>query len=405
MKFRSFLITIFVGVLANYALAITSTETLPEGIDSPSLRFGYIQGIDQKYTENGELMKLGDYKSIVFDAKTLAQFNSDAKKLVDALNRFGGYGMGDAFNLGVLRVGTEPTVNYFAPVYARGVTKRWTVGVGVPIINYKNRISLGQDLSNIEYYRSQFSGINAELDAALNTNLAQAARDTLAAKGYKPLNNRDEQFVGDVQLVSMYKLYSDADQALVYQAQFALPTGPQYDADDLAALNIFGRTSISNGLVYSRKISPAFTLVPYFSYLYNLPDEVDQRVPQNSNDTLPDLSTKRTVSRKLGDTLTLGGGVMYSHSDELSFGTAYEYANKAEDSYSGNGPGVYSMLSQFTATQGHKIKAEVTYSTVKAYFRKAFLLPMVVSLEISDVIAGVNVERQLAQEVNLMLFF
>ena len=378
---------------------------LPKGINSPSMRFGYIQGIDQKYTEDGELMKLGDYKSIVFDAATLAQFNSDAKKLVDALNKFGGYGLGDSFNLGVLRVGTEPTVNYFAPVFARGITEKWTLGVGIPVISYKNKISLAQQFSNIDYYRSQFSGINPELDSALNTNLAQATQDTLAGKGYKRLESKDESFIGDIQLVSMHRLYSDMDQALVYQAQVALPTGPQYDADDLAALNIFGRSSINNSLIYSRKISPAFTVVPYLSYLLNIPDRVDQRVPQNENDTLPDLASKETVDRAVGNTATVGSALYYAVNDGLAFGTAYEYANKARDSYSGNRTGVYRKLSDFTAMQSHKVKAEVSYSTVKAYFKKTFLLPMVVSFEISDVIAGVNVERQLAQELNLMLFF
>ncbi|MNL59316.1 hypothetical protein D3C87_1830310 [compost metagenome] len=97
--------------------------------------------------------------------------------------------------------------------------------------------------------------------------------------------------------------------------------------------------------------------------------------------------------------------MVYAHNDALSFGTAYEYANKAQDTYSGGGPGDYSMLSKFTASQSHRVRAEITYSTVKAYFKKTFLLPMVVSLELSDVIGGVNVERQFAQELNLMLFF
>jgi hypothetical protein len=51
------------------------------------------------------------------------------------------------------------------------------------------------------------------------------------------------------------------------------------------------------------------------------------------------------------------------------------------------------------------VKAQIVYSTVSSYFKKKSLLPMIASLEISDYVAGVNVERQLAQELNLMLFF
>ncbi len=405
MKRIALLITILGCLGPLCAQALTSTNVLPEGINSPSFRFGMIDGIGQKYTENGTLMNLGDYKSVIFDAPHLAKFNQDAKRLIDALNAFGGHNLGDNFNLGVLRIKTDPKVKYFAPVFARGLTGKWTLGLGLPVVTYENNISLSQQFSNIDYYRQQFQGLSPELDAALNTNLATATHQTLQQKGYKPLQNRSETFLGDVQVASVYKFFETPSQALIYQAQLSLPTGPAYDADDLAALNIFGRTNVANTLAFSQRLTTKFTLVPYLSYLLNIPDEVTARVPTNEDDTLPDASSKETVQRRIGDTTALGGNIFFEMNDSWTFGAGYEHFWKSEDSFEGSRHARYDLLSVNTAMKAQKVKAEISYSSVKSYFKKTALIPMIVSLEVSDVIAGMNVERQLVQELNLMMFF
>ncbi|MBC7370142.1 MAG: hypothetical protein H7326_01165 [Bdellovibrionaceae bacterium] len=383
----------------------TSTTVLPEGVNSPSFRFGSIQGIDQKYTENGSLMKLGDFKSVSFDVTQLSKFNPDAKKLIDALNRFGSQRLGDSFNLGVLRIETAPAVKYFAPVYARGITSKWTLGLGVPVVNYTNRIQLSQQFSNIAYYRQQFSGIDPELDAALNTDLGQATNQTLTAKGYKALSSRDETFIGDVQVVSLYKFFEDTTQALNYQLQLSLPTGPQYNPDDLAAINIFGRTTVVNTLAYSKRMSSRWTAVPYVSYMINITDKVNMRVPTSETDTLPEETTKEILDRKIGNTSSIGGNIVYDFSEELAVAAGYEASDKDQDAYRGGRGQRYELLDLNTAAKYQKARAEVSYSSVKSYFSKQAMIPAIISYQISDIIAGINIERQLTQELNVMLFF
>lgn len=405
MNFLALFVLVAIGLGTKCAQALPSTSLLPAGINSPSVRMGSIQGIDERYTETGTLMKLGDYKSVIFDAPTLAKFNQDAKKLITALNRFGAQGLGDQFNLGVLKVETLPSVKYFAPVYARGVTNHWTVGFGLPVVTYTNKISISTQFSNIEAYRRQFSGLDPELDAALNTNLGVATNQALADKGYKTLANKNETFLGDVQLVSVYRLLGDSDQALVYQAQLGLPTGPKYNPDDLAELNVFGRTTLNSTFVYSRKLGKGFTAVPYLGYLFNLQDEVTARVPASEEDTLPDAASKEKVQRTIGNTTTLGGSLVYDFNDNWSLGAGYEFSQKEKDSYRGSKESRYDLLSARTALNAQRAKMELTYSSIKSYFKKTAMIPAILALEISDVVAGKNVERQLVQELNLMLFF
>ncbi|XGC80442.1 hypothetical protein ACES2L_14010 [Bdellovibrio bacteriovorus] len=387
------------------AWGLTSTNVLPEGISSPSFRFGYFDKVGERYTEDGTLMKLGDYKSVIFNAQELVKFNPEAKKLVDALNSFGASQLGDDFNLGVLRVRTEPVIKYFAPVFARGFTKKWTVGLGIPLVTYDNKVSIDQQFSNTEFYRQQFSGLSPELDQALNTNLATATHQTLQQKGYKPIEDRHESFVGDIQVASVYKLYENRNQAAIYQAQLSLPTGPKYNADDLAALNIFGRTSINNLFAYSHRFFGKLTAVPFISYLINIPDKITARVPKDENDSLPDDSAKEDVNRHIGNTVSLGQNTFFELNDSWTFGAGYEYAVKSQDEYTGQKNSRYDLLALNTNSQAHKVKAEASYSTVNSFFKKKALIPMILTVEISDVISGQNVERQLAQEMNVMVFF
>lgn len=399
----SILLSVLLLGLPGYALF--TTGTLPKGISSPSFRYGFIDNVGERYVEDGTLMNLGDVKSLVLDSATVIRMNADAQKLIDALNSFGDTGLGSKFNFGVLRVHTKPQVKYSAPIFAHGFTENWTVAVGVPVITYKNEASVTHDYSNIQYYREQFRGLSTELDKALNLDLAQATNEALVGKGYQPLSHRNESFLGDIYLASVYKFFEDAHSAAIYMGTLGLPSGPAYNPDDLMALNIFGRTTLNNTLAYSRKITSGLSLMPYASYLFNFQDSISARVPLNEEDTLPDLSAKQEVTRNLGDTLTLGANAFYQFNDSWMLGVAYEQSQKKTDSYSGSQPSRYDLLSRNTQARAQRVKGELTYSSIKSYFSKSAKIPLMVSLEISDVIAGMNVERQLVQEMNLILFF
>lgn len=388
------------------ASALLTTSTLPKGIQSPSFRFGLVNNVGEKYVEDGRLMNLGDVKSVEFDSATLVKMNAKAQKLLEALNSFGDHHLGDKFNFGVLRFHTTPQVRYFAPIFARGMSDEWTLALALPLITYQNKISITHDHSNLEYYRRQFSGLSQELDEALNTDLAQATNEILRKKGYRPLSDRDESFLGDTQVAAVYKILEATESALIYQAVVGLPTGPAYSPEDLGALNIFGRTSWQSTLAYSRRWGTSgWSWMPYFSCLLYLPDEVQARVPAGEDDVLPEPTSQEKVHRHLAPTLGFGSNFFYEFKDRWIAGAAYELTQKGADSFGGNQRGRYDLLARNTASRAARVKAELTYTSVKSYLNKNALLPLMLSLEVSDTIAGMNVERQLVQEVNLMLFF
>lgn len=383
----------------------SATATLPAGIHSPSLRRGWVTGIDQKYVGDGSLWNLGATKAVVFNAANLSKFNDRAQQLVEALNRFGTAELGDNINFGVLTPETKPQIDYWAPVFARGISPSWTLGVGVPVVHYQNSIDLKIRGSNLEYYRTQFAGLSAELDEAFATDLVHETHQTLRQRGYKPLDDKNETFLGDLQLASLYRFWEKRDVSALYGLTVSLPTGPQYDPDDLAALNIFGRTSVENKVTMGWKMSSAWEIAPSFAYLFHVPDRVKMRVPTDEDDVLPDESTKETLERRLGGIMTIGSDLFYSVTEQWTLGAGYFLSEKTRDVYTGSQAKRYDLLGRNTDSQSHKVSASVSFSTVQSFLAKKSLLPAVVSVNVSDTIAGRNTERKTFQEMSFMMFF
>lgn len=380
------------------------SHTLPKGISTSSIKMGHIAGLDQRYQEDGELVKLKDYKSIEFDAPTLAKFNPQAATLVQTLNRFGLYNAGDLFNLGTLEFETKPEINYVAPVYAYGVNDNWTLGFGIPVIQYTNEVKMTQSLSNVEYY-NQFRGLSPDLDAALDTDLRAATQSTLAQKGYEPIENRSESFIGDVQLVSIYKIFDHGDSRLVHQSTLTLPTGPEYNPDDLLALNTFHKTSLENLVGYSKIVGKFTTISPFISLKYVLPSEITARVPKNHDDVLPDDSSKDSIILQEGLTSEVGTQVDFDLTEDFKIGGDYRLGQKERDSYSGSDKGDTSVLAKNSKSLWHKVSLNLSYSTVKSYLKKQSFLPMSLSFMAYDTVVGKNVERRTGQEISVALFF
>lgn len=382
-----------------------NTSFLPPDIYSPAIRFGHINGLDQRFNEDGKLVSLTDYNAIEFDAKTLSKFNSQAQNLISTLNRFGAFKIGDELNLGVLEIQAHPKIDYAAPIFAKGITKKWTLGFGLPVIHYQNRVTLSQSFSNIDYYKKQFSGLSSELDQALNTNLGDSTQQVLVEKGYKPLENRDQQFLGDSQIVSLYKVYEEADLTLVHQATLTLPTGPVYDTDDLLALNTFHKTSVENTLAVSKQALPLWKVTPYASLKYTLPEKIDIRVPENEDDILPTKSSTENVIRQDGLSYEFGLQNVVDMTESFQISFDYRLGEKAMDEFSGSQNRRYDLLSKNTDTKWQKTSFEFAYSTVKSYFKHSSRIPFILSLNFFDTLAGKNIERRFGQEMAMTLFF
>ena len=110
MKIRAILPAIFISLASVTLILIVtlsadaqiSTQNLPEGIRSPSVRFGNISQLSQQYNGSGHLNNSVDLRSVEFNAKKLSVLEPKIEALVGLFNRMGRYDLGSQINKGTL---------------------------------------------------------------------------------------------------------------------------------------------------------------------------------------------------------------------------------------------------------------------------------------------------------------
>jgi hypothetical protein len=310
--------------------------------------------------------------------------------------------------LGVLRVETHPEIRYFAPLYAFGITDKWTLGVGVPILKYDNRLSFRQTGSNIEQIRASVGNVSSDLNSAfdqLSVNLAATAQTHLTSKGYKPIVDRSETIVGDVQLASLYRFHDSRAWTGLFKTIVTLPTGPGDDPDDLVDLGLYGQTAVEPQLLANIPVFPWLFLAAKGSVRYAIPDRIVKRVPESSDDSLPNADRKENVRRQLGLGTSVGLSATAKVYSRVSAGLGFEASHKSEDHYDGERGWDYSLLARETETAEGRVRLNLMYSSTEAYLRKESSFPTMVTYEFSDTVRGMNVERQTIHELAVTLFF
>ena len=400
-------------------LALTSkaeitTQTVPEGVRSPSVRVGTVSQLSQKYNDSGNLANMVDVRSIEFNSKRLSVVEPKIDQLVGLFNRMGKYDLGSQMNKGTLRIDSKPYVQYTGAVMAYGMNERWTLGAGIPVVHYTNNTSLSTTASNIAAFKSIASQLGvAELSQGLqqldDVDLIAAFHDELKKKGYNELQKQDQTFLGDTQLVSLYKLddlkTSFGTIQSLFRLNVILPTGPQYNPDNLAALNQFGYTYIEPQIIASIPVVDHLSVAGLLGVRYYVPDQITARVPLDEGDILPGDEQKEVVKRRVGFKLTQSVQLNYSASESWSLFGISEWSQKAADQFQGGGNKRYDLLGRDTDTQTTIVTGGVTYSTVAAYQKRKQGIPAMLTAQISDTIAGKNTERQLVQEISGTLFF
>lgn len=388
-----------------------STETLPAGVHSPALRLGFVSGVDSKYSVDGSVQSLNEINTVRFDSDQLSRMDPEVKTLVSVLNQYSQQQLGSQIDLGTLRVKTEPTVRYIAPIYARGISENHTLAVATPIVFYQNKLTLTQSASNVDAICGLFGPIRQnlpELDDAcrrLNVRVTDAARQELARKGFKPLENRNETVFGDAQLVSLWRFHERGNRSLLLRTTLTLPTGQRNDPDDLADLGVFGYTALEPMVLANLLVGRRLRFALKGGYKWMVPDSVEMRVPSDAGDVIPGAETKERLSRRAGGTLTMGGAANWNIFDSILLAGGYEMSTKSRDSFRGSRAASYDLLSRGSDTLAHRLRAGITYDTISLYKKTGSVPPLKLDFEVINTIAGRNTERQLVNELSLTMFF
>lgn len=390
--------------------AYDTATILPEGIRNLAIKQGNYASLNQTFGSSGNLQYLGDSKSVELNLSTLKGFSPRVEELARAIDAFSSQNIGSQIHLGYLQIKTDPEVRFRAPVLAYGLSSKWTVGVGIPIISYTNDIQLSHSGSNIDEIKRQLQGggVPREIQDGL-TELSQPVvplvESTMAQMGYKPFGKRDETFIGDIQVVGLYNFLSSDTWSSTVRFSLGLPTGPKDDPDDLGDLDQFGRWSLETAGILSRKWSPLWMTHSKLSYMLTPSQSVEKRIPTTRGEAFIPVTQKDTISRDAGDSWTGAQVFEYYVRPWLSLGTGIEYIFKGEDRFSNSSKGNSELLSEGTSSSSLNSIFAVNISTIELFQLKGRFLPLYLMYQFSDTLQGVNTERKKTHELSLSLFF
>jgi hypothetical protein len=236
-------------------------------------------------------------------------------------------------------------------------------------------------------------------------NLIGEYKKALQNYGYQDPSVGNQTALGDLQVAGIYQYYADRRWTLYNQTTVNLPTGPEDDPSNLVDIPIFHQTNLRSEFKQDFRITPKWTFGTMVGYIWRIPDQADKRVPSSRDDLLPPANRQERVARDLGDSYLLGTSMSYALTRVWSVNGSYEFNRKAEDRYRGERGYDYSLLAKDSKTEAHRVGLGVTFSTVDMFYAQEFMAPLQLSYSYSDVISGVNIDRQQSHELSLRVFF
>ena len=393
----------------------SNQQFLPKGVWHPRLIFGKVSEVEHLFDHSSKLTSISRY-NMDFDSKFLKQMDPRAEELIDALNKLYD-GAGNRLHLGSLKFYGGPDISYFAPVLAYGLSDRWTIGIGLPIVSMYGNVTIEAEgintANNILHDATPFTGGREDFkykevigELKRLTNLKKLFDETLKERGYKTFEESRFRGIGDLQIFSFYNYFNRSPWDFTLMTTINLPTGPKDDPDNLIDFPNFAQTGIHLKTYHQYQISNQFSLGSALGYYYIMPDRLVKRVPKDENDLLPDENRKEFLYRNLGDEISVETYGIFNAMEFLSFDVSLALFLKGSDYYLGDRQGYdYSLLSD--NTKGHWVegKVSVNFSSIPWFQRGQFPFPFIFSYSYSDVLYGHNTHREVRHEASLLLFF
>jgi hypothetical protein len=389
-------------------IGLPTAKTLPKGVRNVNFK-GVIAGASEKFNGAGMQRPLADpmFQQITFGDLILGKKNPVDKAGIEAKMLAIGATEDTVVGQTIGQVNAKPTVS--VPIFAIGITNKWTAAIAVPIMKYSLNVDSGV-IQNEKMYNSLRArmiadGLSAEVEE-LDRKFAAPLDAKIEDYGYKPLANEKATKLGDIALVNKYKIWEDSHNALTLTGIVILPTGKELDPDkivDIAGGD--GQTDLGFGVNHDYYFAKYFTFSSGMTYINQLADTVERRVPEQRKSTVSE-EKDTNIDRDLGDILQaqVATGVNYRG---YSLGFGYSIGYKQGDSYEGSQYEAhrYDWLSKDSIQNLQTFTAKIGYDTITLFKEKKFAAPLAISLTHTRPLEGKNIVKDPLTVLDFSMFF
>jgi hypothetical protein len=398
---------------------ISDAQVLPRGVGAYTLGYRKFSNDTMLYNSSGDPTSPGEKFDTNFDAGSIASGSagSDLKKLYDEIKKFEASGaqnsVADEMNFGQLSGDISSSLDATFVGAGFGVTDKWTLYGGVPFVKAtvdtnlsfvgtNNALAIKSKLGNLV-----FKEVQDGLDKASKISAANIIDKIENEKGYAPLNHWEYAGLGDTVLGLRSEYVGERDNerrvTVGYGLQLDLATGHQDDPDILTDIAI-GRGYHALTLQSDSKLTFTYLAAGAKNSLtQGMTTQLQKRVPE-SDETLVGADRKNNVTWTPGREYTL---VPYVTAGNSWFRGTYAIGQKRHfgDRYQGSLEGSYGALSKGSDKSQLYHEFSSTITSVRAFGRSHFSVPLIFALTFHDTLSGVNAPKERYIELSFASFF
>lgn len=371
------------------AHAFEDTQVLPKGVRNFDLRI-LTTNIAEKTDGSSNPQPLAKPLEKALTFKDVLKSESDPIKRAqsEAVMRLAGFSTSTP--LGHFSADLKGRVTVFAPILAVGILDNLTVAMAAPIYNAASTVAVGYNKDQNADRFTQFLQNNHELNLVENgrdaanrlTNAIDELNKKASKNGRQELSEGNGQWkkvsFGDITVLGKYRFYSAPVLSIAATGGLVLPTGPAespYILTDLpigdGQWDIFAGSNFDETL-YDGPMKVIFN--QYGKYTWQLPGE--RPVALLTPDTTPVDAPIQNTRYALGDKIDAGTALLLQSNDGLNVGFGYNYSRKFKDIYKVADAVTKDLLQADTDTQMHQAEFEIGYTTIPAFQRKEFPVPL-----------------------------
>lgn len=396
--------------------AFAQAEILPKGIGIFEYWHRQYDNVDSYYNEDGQKKSIGSQFDSNLSGGSLVngKFGEDLQTLAMELNQYSPDGtepLGDSLSLGEIKGDVDAKITVRAFGFGYGLTNRWTVFFGVPVVKadvkadvhvtgVNNALNIRDRLGDLA-----FTEINDGLLLASKVSSSEI-KEQILANGYHSIDRWQRTDYGDLRVGARtgysYKVWEGVIGAN-YTLMSTLPTGYKDDPNHLTDIP-FGKDYASLLLSFSPSYTyrSRFAISGDFSYQYNFDAKSERRVPEKE-ETLVAAERSVAVNYNPGDDVSGSLKVKYDFGI-IDIESVVGMEKHYQDRYSGSLDGNYSYLAKGSDSQNFYQNYGVGIDTIDLYKQGRFFYPMRIKLSRHKTISATNFIDQHFYQLSLSNF-
>lgn len=407
-RWRQWILSVSFG-FSTQAMAFDSTAVLPSGVRNLNLK-NVSTSMSQKTDDDARSESLAAPLQKPLKFKDILK-NESGLKRTQLAAFLQNEGLKAEDSVGDFQADLNASVNVTALVMAYGLSDRVTLAVGVPYYQAASDVQMaftsnaGADrfltaLRNPNTLNSTESAVEAgeKLNDAVN-RLNKKLRDN----GYAALSPWHREGLGDTTIAAKYRYL---DQDIVKSALttgLVAPTGMADNPDILTDIP-FGddQWDVFTQLSVDEHVTPQVFFNQYAKYTYQAPGSHVMRLKTAEE---PIEVASADVRFKLGDKVESGASLQWEQDNGVVSGIGGQYVRKFGDRYQTGDQLAKHELEWEKDQEGRYAEVQLGYSTVQAYKRQEFPVPMKLSTEYKHLLWSRNMPLSHLWQIDLNMYF